>query len=75
MLDQEALLVFRRPIFAVSQVKFAKGGKTKEPDSATGFFFGFEGQLYFITNRHNVIDEGEWFYPERTSIEVAHRSK
>jgi hypothetical protein len=70
MIDLEALLMFRKPIFAVSQVKFAKGGKTKEPDSATGFFFGFEGQLYFITNRHNVIDENDWFYPDELRLKL-----
>jgi hypothetical protein len=70
MLDEEAFLVFRKSIFAVSQVKFAKGGKTKEPDSATGFFCGLDGQLYFITNRHNVIDEDDWFYPDELRLKL-----
>lgn len=70
MLDEEAFQVFRKPIFAVSQVKFVKGGKTKEPDSATGFFCGLDGQLYFITNRHNVIDECDWFYPDELRLKL-----
>jgi hypothetical protein len=70
MLDEEAWLVFQKPIFAVSQVKFAMGGKTKEPDSATGFFCGLDDKLYFITNRHNVIDEDDWFYPDELRLNL-----
>lgn len=37
---------------------------------ATGFFYRHEGKIYFITNRHVVIDEEEGYYPERLDLRL-----
>ena len=34
------------------------------------FFCAFDGQLYFITNRHNVIDQNDWFYPDELRLKL-----
>jgi S1-C subfamily serine protease len=70
MTGEEAITAFDKEIFAVSQVRFAKDGCTKENDSASGFFFTKDGQLYFITNRHVVIDENDWFYPDELRLKL-----
>ena len=66
----EAIIALDKGVFAVSQVRFAKQGRAKEFDSATGFFFEHNGQLYFITNRHVVVDENEWFYPDELQLNL-----
>ncbi len=43
--------------FTVAQVRFSRKGKVEKNSCASGFFYRFENKLYFITNRHVVIDE------------------
>jgi hypothetical protein len=43
-------------VFAVSQIKTRKGGKTQDV-SASGFFYSHKDELYFITNRHVICDD------------------
>jgi hypothetical protein len=57
-------------IFAISQVKYKRDGKALEDKCATGFFYKHKEQIYFITNRHVVIDEDEPFYPDELSLEL-----
>jgi hypothetical protein len=49
-LKQDVAESFYKPIFAVSQVRFARKGRTKSEGSATGFFYAQDSQVYFITN-------------------------
>ncbi|MHC1630686.1 MAG: S1 family peptidase [Methanotrichaceae archaeon] len=37
---------------------------------ATGFFYKHGDKIYFITNRHVVIDEDEGYYPERLDLKL-----
>lgn len=69
-LRSDVVETFYKPIFAVSQVKFAKNGQIKEDDSATGFFYAQDLKVYFITNRHIVVDETDWFFPEELRLEL-----
>jgi len=54
-------------IFAVAPVKCFRG--SEEIDQATGFFYRFNG-LYFITNRHVIIDEQDEFYPDEIRLSL-----
>ena len=54
-------------IFAVSQVKYKKEGNTL-CGNATGFFYMHKEQLYFITNRHVVIDKE--FQPDKLILNL-----
>ncbi len=38
--------------------------------TATGFFYKLDGNLYFITNRHVVIDEYDGFYPDEIRLKL-----
>jgi hypothetical protein len=64
----EGALLYDSAVFAVSQVKFIRQGHVKELDSASGFFYDQDSQVYFITNRHVVVDEDEWFYPDELRL-------
>lgn len=68
MTDEDAILDVDKEVFAVSQVRHVRQGKTKENSSASGFFYNQDSQIYFITNRHVVVDEGEWFYPDALQL-------
>ncbi len=57
-------------VFAVSQVRFKKNGKTLESCSATGFFYEQDDKLYFITNQHVVIDEEKCFVPDEIILNL-----
>lgn len=70
MAEEDDMQILDKEIFAVSQVKFARQGRVKEGDSASGFFFEQNSQLYFITNRHVVIDEDEWFFPDELHLKL-----
>jgi len=54
-------------IFSVSQVKYKKGENSLS-GNATGFFYKHKGRLYFITNRHAVIDEE--FQPDKIILNL-----
>jgi hypothetical protein len=60
-------------IFAVAPVTcICRDHKSKEYQigKATGFFYEYNGEIYFITNRHVVIDEEEGYYPERLDLKL-----
>ncbi len=54
-------------VYAVSSVQPFKECKKIVDDSASGFFYQAEG-LYFITNRHVVIDETEGYLPDEIRL-------
>lgn len=60
----------REIVFAVSQVRFSQKGKVKESCSASGFFYEHKDKLYFITNRHVVIDKEKCHYPDELKLEL-----
>lgn len=51
------MVVLEKEIFAVSMVKYFKESRTIDGECASGFFYELLGELYFITNRHVVIDQ------------------
>lgn len=59
--------------FTVAQVRCRC--KNYEINAATGFFWGDDerSELYFITNRHVVIDENEGYYPDEIRLKL-HRN-
>lgn len=48
----------------------APNGKVCEVGSASGFFFGFLGETFLVTNRHVVIDEDSDFYPDFLELRI-----
>ena len=52
-------------VLAVSPIRCFK--ENKEIAQATGFFYYF-GELYFITNRHVVIDENDNYHPDELKL-------
>jgi len=52
-------------IYAVAEVQCFK--KCKRLDSASGFFYQ-ANEVYFITNRHVVVDEEKGYYPDEISL-------
>ncbi|NLX38119.1 MAG: hypothetical protein GXY73_01195 [Methanothrix sp.] len=62
-----------KEIFAVAPVTcICRDLKSREYPigNATGFFYSYDGQIYFITNRHVVIDEEVGYYPERLNLKL-----
>lgn len=68
--EEADIEILDNEIFAVSRVEFARKGHVKEIDSASGFFFEQNSQFYFITNRHVVVDESEWFFPDEIRLKL-----
>ncbi len=61
--------ILDKEVFAVSPVRFKKNGKIGE-GSASGFFYKHQDKLYFITNRHVVIDEEAGFSPDELDLNL-----
>gem|GEM_PF-5154 len=58
MMVERSMKIYDREIFAVAQVRyFYEDRGTIDGNSASGFFYEHEDNLYFITNRHVVIDK------------------
>lgn len=57
-------------IFSVSLIKYKKNGNTIEDSSASGFFFKYNKQLYFITNKHVVYDKTEKHEPDELILKL-----
>lgn len=55
-------------VFAVAHVRCIKSGYVIS--EASGFFYEHEDELYFVTNRHVVIDEEEGYYPEELHLKL-----
>jgi S1-C subfamily serine protease len=62
--------ILDREIFAVSLVKFRKNGITDPDKSASGFFYEHTNKLYFVTNRHVIIDEEYDFVPDSLELNL-----
>ncbi|NPV63623.1 MAG: trypsin-like peptidase domain-containing protein [Methanotrichaceae archaeon] len=61
--------ILDREVFAVSLIKFRKHDATLE-DSASGFFYEDLNKLFFVTNRHVVVDEEEDFFPDSLELNL-----
>jgi hypothetical protein len=62
-----------KEIFAVAPVTcICRDHNSREHPigEATGFFYKHRDKIYFITNRHVVIDEEEGYYPERLDLKL-----
>ncbi len=53
-------------IFAVAPIRCFK--ESKKIGDATGFFYGDNSGIYFITCRHVLIDEDEDYYPDELHL-------
>lgn len=62
--------ILDREVFAVSLVKFRKNGETDPDKSASGFFYEHINKLYFVTNRHVIIDEKDEFFPDSLELNL-----
>ncbi len=54
--------------FTTAPVRMFKNNK--EQGSASGFFFRYGDEKYYITNRHVVIQESENFYPDSIKLRL-----
>ncbi len=61
--------ILDKEVFAVSPVRFKRASE-KEDCSASGFLYEDRGDLYFITNRHVVVDEEIGFFPEEIDLNL-----
>jgi len=55
-------------VATVARVTIKKDGK--QVGMASGFFYENNSKLYFITNRHVVIDEADSFFPDEISLRL-----
>ncbi len=61
--------ILDKEVFAVSQVKYKNIGENNY-GYASGFFYMHRGEIYFITNRHVVIDEDNDFFPDELHLSL-----
>lgn len=71
--------ILDKEIYSVSQVKFVKGERAIEGDSASGFFYKNNDKMYFITNLHVVLGEKNEYgqrehYPDKLQLHL-HKKK
>jgi len=61
----------REIVFAVACVRFFyKEGGTRDDDGASGFFYVHDDDLYFITNRHVVVDKEDCHCPDELRLKL-----
>ncbi|MCR3883401.1 MAG: serine protease [Methanothrix sp.] len=75
LLDARSMKIKDREVFAVAPVTcFKRSYKNKryelEGGQASGFFYKHKDLLYFITNRHVVIDESNGYYPDQICLDL-----
>ena len=68
--NTDPMQILDKEIFKVAEIRFSRKGKVKESESATGFFYKYDDQFYFITNKHVVIDEEENHCPDELRLRL-----